>query len=128
MNLNSVISVCLIAVSTALVVALIYVIIILSNIKNILKPINRMANELGNEFKPLMNDMSGIISSLNSFFGRFDRITGLLFGKMDMVAQGTETVASFFQRLIKNPKVEIEVIGAALKKGISVLFGKKGSE
>ena len=126
MNLNFVASISIIAITIGLLIAIFYLIMILSKIRKMLKPIDKMVTELGNEFQPLLNDMSGITSSFNSFLGRFDRITGLIFGKADMVAQGTEKISSYAQKFIKNPKVEIESIGAGIKKAIEILFKKKG--
>lgn len=126
MNLTLVASLSIIAVTIGLLIALSYVIMILSRIRKMLKPVDKMVNELGNEFQPLLKDMSGITGSLNSFFARFDRITGMVFGKADMIAQGTEKVSSYAQKFIKNPKVEIESIGAGVKKAVEILFRKKG--
>ncbi|MFA5104431.1 MAG: hypothetical protein WC527_04580 [Candidatus Margulisiibacteriota bacterium] len=125
MNLNLVASVSLIALTIGLLVVLWYLISILANIRRILKPIDRMTTELEKEFKPLLNDMSGITSSLRNFLSRFDRITGLIFGKADLMAQGAEKVSSYLQKFISNPKVEIESIGAGIKKAFDVLLGRK---
>ncbi|MCX5749281.1 MAG: hypothetical protein NTZ10_03440 [Candidatus Saganbacteria bacterium] len=126
MNINLVLIICLVAVTIGILVMIAYVIMLLSHVRRILKPVDKMLNDLSAEFRPLLNDMSGISGSVNSFLGRFDRITGLVFGKLDMMAQGMEKANTYVQRFVKNPKVEIESIGAGLKKAAQILFRKKG--
>lgn len=125
MSLNLVASLSIIVLTIGLLVVFWYLVSVLSNIRRILKPIDRMTTELEKEFKPLLNDMSGITSSMSSFLSRFDRITGLIFGKADFMAQGAEKVSSYFQKFMTNPKVEIESIGAGIKKAFDVLLGRK---
>ncbi len=125
MNLNIVASVSIIVLTIGLLVVFGYLISVLANVRRILKPIDRMTNELEKEFKPLLNDMSGMTSAMRSFFSRFDRITGILFAKADFMAQGTEKVASYVQKFINNPKVEVESIGAGIKKAFDVLLSRK---
>jgi len=125
MNLNFVASLSIIVLTIGLLVVFGYLISVLSNIRRILKPIDRMTTELEKEFKPLLNDMSGITYSLRSFFSRFDRITAVVFAKADLMAQGTERVSSYFQKFISNPKVEVESIGAGIKKALDVLLNRK---
>lgn len=124
--MNIILTVCAVAITVAILVLIAYILMLLSKVRKMMKPVDKMLNELSNEFKPLLNDMSGISGSVNSFLGRFDRITGLVFGRLDMMAQGAEKVNLFVQRFVKNPKVEIESLGAGLKRGIQVLFKKKG--
>jgi len=126
MNMNVVLPVCIIAVTIGVLVLIAYLIMLLAKVRSMMKPVDKMLNELSNEFQPLLNDMSGITGSVNSFLGRFDRITGLVFGKVDMVAQGMDRVNSYVQRFIKDPRVEIESVGAGIKKAVQIIFGKKG--
>ncbi len=125
MNLNLVASLSIVVLTIGLLVVFWYLISVLANIRRILKPIDRMTTELEKEFKPLLNDMSGITYSLRSFFSRFDRITAVVFAKADLMAQGTEKVSSYFQKFISNPKVEVESIGAGIKKALDVLLKRK---
>ena len=90
MSLNFVASVSIAVLTIGLLIVFWYLISVLANIRRILKPIDRMTVELEKEFKPLLNDMSGITYSLRSFLSRFDRITSVVFAKADLMAQGTE--------------------------------------
>lgn len=125
MSLNIVASVSIIVLTIGLLVVFGYLVSVLANIRRILKPIDRMTTELEKEFKPLLNDMSGITYSMRSFFSRFDRITAVVFAKADLMAQGTEKVSSYFQKFISNPRVEVESIGAGIKKALDVLLNRK---
>ena len=125
MNLNLVASVSIIVLTIGLLVVLGYLVSVLANIRRILKPIDRITVELEKEFKPLLNDMSGMASSVRSFLARFDRITSVVFAKADFMAQGTEKVSSYVQKFINNPKVELESIGAGIKRAFDVLLSRK---
>lgn len=128
MNVNLVLVISIVLITAAVLFLIAYTIMLLSHVRKILAPVEKMMSALGDEFKPLLNDLSGIASSLNNFLGRFDRITGLVFGKADMMAQGAEKVSSYARKFISNPRMEISGIGAGLKKGIEVLFRSKKKE
>jgi uncharacterized protein YoxC len=125
MNVSLIISVCIVVVTAAIAALIIYTIVILSDVRKMLRPVSKMLNEFHGEFRPLLNDLSGITGSINSFLARFDRISGFFFGKIDMMAQGTDAASSYFQKFMKNPKGEFDVISAGIKKGVEVLFRKK---
>ena len=126
MNLNTVIAICLLVVTAGIAALIIYTILILSDFRKMMKPVNRMVNEFHGEFKPLLNDMSGITGSINSLLSRLDRLTGIVFGKTEFIASSGEKVSSYLKKFIANPKVELQSISAGLKKGMEVLFKKKG--
>ena len=126
MSFKLIVAACIILVTLAILVLISYLVMLLSHLKKMLKPVDNMLNELNNEFRPLMKDMSGISSSINNIFGRIDRITSLVFGKVDMMAKASEKASSYVQQFIKNPRVELQSISAGIKRGIEILFKKKG--
>ena len=128
MNMPLIISICVIVVTASFVALIIYTLMILVDVRKMLKPVGRMISEFHVEFKPLINDFSGITSTVNSFLARIDRITGLFLGKFDMMAQGSEKAVLYLQKAMRNPKVEIASVGAGIKKGIEVLFKSKGEK
>ncbi|GEM_PF-3244926 len=126
MDMNLVISICVIIVTASVVALAAHTILILVDVRKMIKPIDKMVNEFHGEFKPLIKDFSGITGTVNSFLARLDRISGLFLAKFDMMAQGSEKAVSFVQNVVKNPRVELASIGAGIKKGLEVLFKTKG--
>ena len=128
MDMNLVISICVIIVTASVVALAIHTILILVDVRRMLKPLGKMVNEFHGEFKPLIKDFSGITGTVNGFLARLDRIAGLFLGKLDMMAQGSEKAISFVQKVMENPRVELTSMGAGLKKGLEVLFRSKGEK
>ncbi len=126
MKIDLVFAACAVLLTIALLVLISYVIMILSSIRKMLKPIDRVVNELSGEFKPLMNDFSGITSSLRNIAGRFDIVTRFVFGKAELVSKGADVASGFAQKFIKDPKGEFQALAAGFKKGLEIIFNRKG--
>ena len=126
MNMNLVITVCIVALTVGILVIIAYIVMILSRVKKMLNPVDRMIQEVHNEFKPLLNDMSGMSSSMNNILSRVDRVTKIIFGKIELVGQGADMASSYAQKFVRNPKAELSAISAGLRRGLEVLFRKKG--
>jgi len=126
MKIDLVFAICAVLLTGALLILISYVIMILASFRKMLKPIDRVVNELSGEFKPLLNDFSGMTSSMRNIIGRFDMVTRFVFGKAEMMSKGADVAAGFAQKFVKDPKGELSALGAGLKKALDVIFKRKG--
>ncbi len=74
MTTSSVLAICAVVLTIGALVLIIYMITVLSTINRILRIFQNMSAELNKEFKPLLNDLSGIMASVNKVIQRMDTV------------------------------------------------------